>query len=158
MRNARLDHRVCDYGIILHVQGGLSADESAGGARLSGAADYERKRLRDGYALRARGGLGGAGGGNLRGKGDPHDCAGRAHRPEKAAGPADPRAMHGQYAGQAGLRHIRYRADAGGQEPQAKRAAGAHRRIDKRRAGGRGGGNRAADEPQGDVFRAAAAG
>ena len=41
---------------------------------------------------------------------------------------------------------------------QAKRAAGAHRRIDKRRAGGCGGGNRAADEPQGDVFRAAAAG
>ena len=39
-----------------------------------------------------------------------------------------------------------------------KRAAGAHRRIDKRRAGRCGGGNRAADEPQGDVFRAASAG
>lgn len=31
--------------------------------------------------------------------------------------------MHGQYAGQAGLRHIRYRADAGGEKPRAQRAA-----------------------------------
>ncbi len=60
--------------------------------------------------------------------------------PKKAAGSADPRPLYGQHAGQAGLRHIRHRADAGGEEPQAKRAAGAHRRIDKRRAGGRGGG------------------
>lgn len=59
---------------------------------------------------------------------------------------------------QAGLRHIRYRADAGGEKPQAQRAARAHCGFDERRFGRRGGGHRAADEPERDVLCAVSAG
>ena len=77
---------------------------------------------------------------------------------EEVFGFTDSRAMHGQYAGQAGLRHIRYRADAGGEKPQAQRAARAHCGFDERRFGRRGGGHRAADEPERDVLCAVSAG
>ena len=42
-----------------------------------------------------------------------HGAAGGAHRPPEAAGYPAGGALHRQHAGQAGLRHLRYRADAG---------------------------------------------
>lgn len=49
-------------------------------------------------------------------------------------------------------------ADAGGEKPQAQRAARAHCGFDERRFGRRGGGHRAADEPERDVLCAVSAG